>query len=41
MTGWIVEKTTSCGWRIQWRRFRPVSAAMSRSASPGLMGRLR
>ena len=25
MIGWIVEKISSCGWRMKWRRLRPVT----------------
>src|SRR4026208_360515 len=29
MIGWIVEKMSRSGWRQKWRRFRPVTTAVS------------
>src|SRR5919199_1365719 len=31
MIGWIVEKMRSCGWRMKWRRLRPVTTLVSTS----------
>ena len=32
MIGWIVEKISSCGWRMKWRRLRPVTTRGVRDA---------
>src|SRR5262245_18880589 len=29
MTGWMVEKVSRSGWRMKWRRLRPVTTAAS------------
>lgn len=29
MIGWTVEKTSSCGWRMKWRKLRPVTTLAS------------
>ena len=36
MIGWMVEKISSCGWRMKWRRLRPVTtlASVTPSAAP-------
>src|SRR5437588_8984310 len=40
MIGWIVEKISSWGWRMKWRRLRPVTTPASVTAErmPGSEG---
>ena len=36
MIGWTVEKTSSCGTRMYWSRFRLITALVSRSRPIGI-----
>ena len=33
MTGWMVEKISRSGWRMKWRRLRPVTTTASVTAA--------
>ena len=37
MIGWIVEKTSSCGTRRYWSRFRLITALVSRNRPHGIL----
>ena len=32
MIGWMVEKISNWGWRMKWRRLRPLTTAASVTA---------